>query len=1120
MYTSKINFKKFTIIALLFAFLTLTLLAFVACDNTCSHRYGDTVVENFIESTETTDGGYDEVTYCTLCGGEVKRVHVTIPAHAHVAGEETEENIVSATCTQDGSYDEVVRCTVCDKVLATERKTTPKFGHDLTSHEAKEATCTESGYEAYQTCERCDYTTYTEIPAKHTPKEAVKEEEIPASCYGEGCHYDVVYCEVCHAELSREYVIDDKLEHDIIPVDEKDSTCNEVGWEAYEYCKRDNCGYTTYVEIAPKNHQNVSVEETFTPSTCTKAGGYDLVITCKDCGEITYQEHTPYDLADHEPSAEVKENERVADCYNDGGYDLVVHCVNPDCDYEFSRVPVSIPATHVPGEVVVENEVKPTYKYGGIGGEGGYDNVVYCKICSNEASREHITTKITAEEYYSQFDYLELSASVNSPTDLIDNGDGSYILNAKTNGGKEVRLLIVGKIGKLDGGWGSISENVKIYTLDALPGINYVDYEFSFPTANFVLGGYHSLSGKTSVDSIDELTEGNTGLLINPNYAKDATEAYFYPDYLSINENGVSGEIISMKIYYCNVMGEVDDIQLNSIYTKSMYKSYVEGDWYDGAIEKIGTGFDLPLNIRINNSACLVGKTDAYISLVALTNEVSFGSLRDVNGNAVDKNDRFLQKGDTIEVTVGNCTRQLNLCNETFVGNTLYEALTVGYIKSTGTQNVLVVPVTFNDQQDRIDDVWMTSLKGALGNVMDSDGNVTEYSLSNGNLSLSKHYYISSYGQLTINSFITEPYVMDGNAIDYYWETLAKTTCVSISEWLGTLDIDRRRFDQNEDGYYDVVIFVNTLLNGDVDGDGYQQMGMSGAYKYTISTDTRDAGTHDEPMVNTYLNVSSLQFFGIGYEAIEENAKTDALIHEFGHALGMDDYYNNYVTGNTIGYFDMEADNKGDWNSYTKYILGWIEPTIVDGSTDEVEITIRAYSTYGDAVVVHALGYDDNGTPFDEYVIIDLFAHDGLYEKDSAGFGLQDAVGVRIYHVNSVYDMTFSGLNQQSEQTVVAWGHHNTTADSQYAYQGKYLIEMIQKGKINTFMGETYADNFVDADDLFYEGDSFSAEEYDQFFYNGKMDNGMDFGYTITVKSIVENGKDSTATIVISKKSA
>ena len=38
-------------------------------------------------------------------------------------------------------------------------------GHDYIDHEAKAATCTEIGWEAYQTCSRCNYTTYKEISA-------------------------------------------------------------------------------------------------------------------------------------------------------------------------------------------------------------------------------------------------------------------------------------------------------------------------------------------------------------------------------------------------------------------------------------------------------------------------------------------------------------------------------------------------------------------------------------------------------------------------------------------------------------------------------------------------------------------------------------------------------------------------------------------------------------------------------------------------------------------------------------------------------------------------------------------------------------------------------------------
>ena len=33
------------------------------------------------------------------------------------------------------------------------------------AHAAKEPTCTETGWEAFETCTRCSYTTYAEIPA-------------------------------------------------------------------------------------------------------------------------------------------------------------------------------------------------------------------------------------------------------------------------------------------------------------------------------------------------------------------------------------------------------------------------------------------------------------------------------------------------------------------------------------------------------------------------------------------------------------------------------------------------------------------------------------------------------------------------------------------------------------------------------------------------------------------------------------------------------------------------------------------------------------------------------------------------------------------------------------------
>ena len=79
------------------------------------------------------------------------------------------------------------------------------LGHDYVHHDAKAATCTEKGWETYDTCSRCDYTTYKETPAAgHTAGAAVRENEVAAICTSAGSYDEVIYCTVCKAEISRE----------------------------------------------------------------------------------------------------------------------------------------------------------------------------------------------------------------------------------------------------------------------------------------------------------------------------------------------------------------------------------------------------------------------------------------------------------------------------------------------------------------------------------------------------------------------------------------------------------------------------------------------------------------------------------------------------------------------------------------------------------------------------------------------------------------------------------------------------------------------------------------------------------------------------------------------------
>ena len=84
------------------------------------------------------------------------------PDEPHVHTEVTDE-AVAPTCTKNG-LTEGSHCAVCGEVIVAQR-TVPALGHELSYHAGQAATCTQAGWNAYETCGNCGYTTYAEIPA-------------------------------------------------------------------------------------------------------------------------------------------------------------------------------------------------------------------------------------------------------------------------------------------------------------------------------------------------------------------------------------------------------------------------------------------------------------------------------------------------------------------------------------------------------------------------------------------------------------------------------------------------------------------------------------------------------------------------------------------------------------------------------------------------------------------------------------------------------------------------------------------------------------------------------------------------------------------------------------------
>lgn len=144
--------------------------------------------------------------------------------------------------------------------------------HDLVHHDAQAPTCTKPGWDAFDTCPRCYYTTFRAIPAlKHDLKQHAAK---APTCTGIGWDaYEACSRFGCDYTTRKELPA---LNHDLEQHAAKAPTCTEIGWDAYEACSR--CDYTTYVELPALNHdyQAVTVEP-----TC-ETDGY-TVFTCSRC---------------------------------------------------------------------------------------------------------------------------------------------------------------------------------------------------------------------------------------------------------------------------------------------------------------------------------------------------------------------------------------------------------------------------------------------------------------------------------------------------------------------------------------------------------------------------------------------------------------------------------------------------------------------------------------------------------------------------------------------------------------------------------------------------------------------------------------------------------------------
>lgn len=103
------------------------------CKNNEAHVETETVETTSEVTTPASCEQPGETTYTATFENpafETQTRTVEIPAAGHTAGEPVRENEVEPGCETEGNYDEVVYCTVCGKELSRETKKIPALGHD------------------------------------------------------------------------------------------------------------------------------------------------------------------------------------------------------------------------------------------------------------------------------------------------------------------------------------------------------------------------------------------------------------------------------------------------------------------------------------------------------------------------------------------------------------------------------------------------------------------------------------------------------------------------------------------------------------------------------------------------------------------------------------------------------------------------------------------------------------------------------------------------------------------------------------------------------------------------------------------------------------------------------
>ncbi len=536
----------------------------------------------------------------------------------------------------------------------------------------------------------------------------------------------------------------------------------------------------------------------------------------------------------------------------------------------------------------------------------------------------------------------------------------------------------------------------------------------------------------------------------------------------------------------------------------------------------------------INPEYITIEDSTAYVNgkIVAKYND---GSILSLNGLSIGQEILDTAEANIKQVTFSyngkTCTYSVDLTKtnaKTKLDTTYYDYWNSA-IKTTplsGNVKVLVIPIWFTNSSTFISES-LTDYAGLnqkqqvlqdLNTILFDDG------FNTGWKSLRQFYLEESYGKLSLSGTVSDWINVDNPSTAYQHGSTSSTPLVDqvVAQYFNTSADTPSNYDSNNDNVIDalMIYYGAPYLSSPTNASQYSEQSRG----YVSRTSKTISGTSYKYSNYSFINFADMYNIRASANSINQlqtcadlshfstYLSSETSIHEFGHMLGLYDLYDTVIDSKIFpaGAFTMQDYDVCGHDPYSVMSLGWANPYIFDAtalSETSYEITIKDFQSSGDVILLTPSWNSDN-SPFDEYILIDLYSPTGLNEYHSQRYSTifdSSNVGIRIWHINA-------SLDSETKKHI----YNNDSSESASDNDTKHLVHYI-RNDVNSEYGINA--QRMSSDTLFYKGDTFNIAKYNsQFKENGTLDGGQSLNWEVSIVDItIDANGNASATIRLTK---